>query len=103
MAIVASLADRGHRRLQAIQRRLCFVAGRGNGLAEIGGLAVKVDAVFAQWAETAQKLPGLFPDNSKTGGDTHATPKVWETKSDFDAKAADFGKEIGRASCRERV
>ena len=29
--------------------------------------AAKVDAAFAQWADTAQKLPGLFPDNSKTG------------------------------------
>ena len=28
-----------------------------------------VEAAFAQWADTAQKLPGLFPDNSKTGED----------------------------------
>jgi cytochrome c556 len=28
----------------------------------------------------------LYPDNSKTGGDTAALPKVWETKADFDAK-----------------
>ena len=34
--------------------------------------AAKVDAAFAQWAETAQKLPGLFPDNSKTGEKTRA-------------------------------
>lgn len=55
--------------------------------------ASKVDPVFAQWADTAQKLPGLFPDNSKTG-DTRAAPKVWETKADFDAKAAAFGKAV---------
>jgi hypothetical protein len=29
--------------------------------------AAKVDAAFVQCAETAQKLPGLFPENSKTG------------------------------------
>lgn len=56
--------------------------------------AAKVDAAFAQWADTAQKLPGLFPDNSKTGQKTRATPKIWETKSDFDAKAAAFGKAV---------
>ena len=56
--------------------------------------ATKVDAAFAQWAETAQKLPGLFPDNSKTGGDTRASPKIWQNKSDFDAKAAAFGKVV---------
>jgi cytochrome c556 len=56
--------------------------------------AAKVDAAFAQWADTAQKLPGLFPDNSKTGQETRALPKIWETKSDFDAKAAAFGKAV---------
>jgi cytochrome c556 len=56
--------------------------------------AAKVDAAFAQWADTAQKLPGLFPDNSKTGQKTRAAPKIWVTKADFDAKAADFGKVV---------
>ena len=56
--------------------------------------AAKVNAAFAQWAETAQKLPALFPDNSKTGENTRATPKVWETRSDFDAKVAAFGKAV---------
>jgi len=56
--------------------------------------AAKVDAAFAQWADTAQKLPGLFPDNSKTGQKTRAAPKIWVTKADFDAKAAEFGKAV---------
>jgi len=54
----------------------------------------KVEPVFAQWAETARKLPGLFPPGSETGGRTHASPKVWQNKADFDAKAADFGKAV---------
>ena len=56
--------------------------------------AKAVDAAFAQWADTAQKLPGLFPDNSKTGGDNRASPKIWLNKKDFDAKAAEFGKVV---------
>jgi len=56
--------------------------------------AAKVDAAFAQWADTAQKLPGLFPDNSKSGQKTRAAPKIWMTKSDFDDKAAEFGKVV---------
>ena len=56
--------------------------------------AAKVDAAFQQWEDTAKQLPGLFPENSKTGGETRATPKVWQTKSDFDAKAAAFGKAV---------
>jgi cytochrome c556 len=56
--------------------------------------AAKVEAAFTQWADTAQKLPGLFPPNSKTGQDTRATPKIWETKADFDAKSVEFGKAV---------
>ncbi len=56
--------------------------------------AAKVDAAFVQWADTAQKLPGLFPDNSKTGEKTRAAPKIWITKADFDAKAAGFAKAV---------
>jgi cytochrome c556 len=56
--------------------------------------AAAVEAAFAQWADTAKQLPGLFPDNAKTGEDTRASPKIWENKKDFDAKAADFGKAV---------
>ena len=56
--------------------------------------AAKVDAAFAQWADTAQKLPALFPDNSKSGQKTRAAPKIWTSKADFDEKAAAFGKAV---------
>ena len=56
--------------------------------------AAKVDAAFAQWADTAQKLPGLFPVSSKTGQKTRAASKIWLTKADFDAKAAAFGNAV---------
>jgi cytochrome c556 len=56
--------------------------------------AAAVEAAFAQWADTAQKLPGLFPDNSKTGEKTRATPKIWENKKDFDEKALAFAKVV---------
>jgi cytochrome c556 len=63
--------------------------------------AARVDAAFAQWADTAQKLPSLFPDNSKSGQKTRAAPKIWMTKADFDAKAAAFGKVV--ADNREKA
>jgi cytochrome c556 len=56
--------------------------------------AAKVDAAFAQWADTAQKLPDLFPDTSKYGRKSRAASKIWVTKADFDAKAAAFGKAV---------
>ena len=63
--------------------------------------AAKVDAAFAQWADTARKFPGLFPDNSKTGQNTRAAPKIWMTRADFNAKAAVLGKAV--AENREKA
>jgi cytochrome c556 len=56
--------------------------------------AAKVEAAFTQWADTAQKLPSLFPDNSKIGQKTRAAPKIWTAKADFDDKAAALGKAV---------
>jgi cytochrome c556 len=56
--------------------------------------AAAVDAALKQWADTAQKLPGLFPENSKTVGDNRAAPKIWLNKTDFDAKAAALAKAV---------
>ena len=34
--------------------------------------------VFDVFADSAEKAKALFPDNSKTGGDTAALPAIWE-------------------------
>jgi cytochrome c556 len=49
--------------------------------------------VLATFAETGEKAPALFPDDSKTGGDTAALPAVWENKPDFQAKLAKFAHD----------
>jgi cytochrome c556 len=56
--------------------------------------AAKVNAAFAQWGETAAKMPILFAEPPKPGEDSRALPKIWETKSDFDAKVAAFAKVV---------
>ena len=43
----------------------------------------KVQASLKTIAEGAPKLEGLFPDDSKTGGDTQALPAIWEKKAEF--------------------
>lgn len=54
-------------------------------------------AALKVYANTAAKAPALFPDTSKTGGETEALPKIWETKADFDAKFAQLGKDAAAA------
>ena len=53
--------------------------------------------VFATFAEAGEKAPALFPDDSKTGGDTAALPPIWENKADFNARLAKFASEAKAA------
>lgn len=57
----------------------------------------KVQAALDTIIANASKLPELFPEDSKTGGETEALPAIWENKDDVvqryeklvaDAKAA---------------
>ena len=49
--------------------------------------------VFVVFVEAGEKAPALFPDNSKTGGDTAALPPIWENKADFNARLAKFASD----------
>ena len=80
---------------------------KGNGdQARVGGQIsrgeapfdiAKVQLIFTTYADTADKVGALFPDNSKTGGDTAADPKIWQNKADFDAKLKKFGDDAKAA------
>ena len=45
------------------------------------------------WATFAK----LFPKGSETGGETTASPKVWESFADFDAKGKKFASDAAAA------
>src|ERR1700730_19297500 len=62
----------------------------------------KAQAIFATFADAATKAPALFPDTSKTGGETAALPAIWENKADFDARLAKFWKEAQEAQGEEK-
>jgi cytochrome c556 len=47
--------------------------------------------------DTAAKMPALFPDDSKTGGDTKALPAIWTDKADVNARFAKFGTDASTA------
>ncbi len=48
----------------------------------------KARAMFAAFLDAANKMPNLFPENSKTGGDTSASPEIWVHMDDFRARFA---------------
>lgn len=57
----------------------------------------KADEIFATYVEASGKMPGLFPDNAKTGGDTAALPAIWTGMDDFKAKFTKFGADAKAA------
>ncbi len=60
----------------------------------------KAQAIFAQYEKTSAEAKNLFPDNTKTGGETAALPAVWEKKTDFEAKMAKLGADAKAAASK---
>ncbi len=54
--------------------------------------------IFAAWEEAAVKMPELFPDNSKTGGETAARAEIWENMVDVKARFAKLGTDAKAAA-----
>jgi cytochrome c556 len=70
-------------------------AAMAKGEAPFDAAAAK--KIFATFQDAAAKMPSLFPDTSKTGGDTAADPKIWDNMADFKAKFVKFGEDAKAA------
>jgi cytochrome c556 len=65
-----------------------------------GAVPFDLDAahkIFATFENAAAKMPGLFPDDSKTGGKTEADPKIWDNMADFKARFQKLGEDAKAA------
>ena len=62
-----------------------------------------VDTALTQLADTAKKLPAMFPESIKglkVEGDYSSSPKIWEDKADFAAKIDNFAKVMTEAKAK---
>jgi cytochrome c556 len=57
--------------------------------------ATKAQAIFKVYADASKKMPGLFPDSAKSGGETTAAPKIWEDQAGFKAAFVKFETDAG--------
>jgi cytochrome c556 len=57
----------------------------------------KAQEMFAAFLNAANKMPNLFPENSKTGGDTNAAPEIWLHMDDFKARFAKLAADAKAA------
>ena len=55
-----------------------------------------VQKALKTYLNAAEKMPALFPPDSKTG-DTHALPAIWQDKADFDAQFKKLGEDATAA------
>ena len=57
----------------------------------------RVTAALNKIVDAAKKMPTLFPDDTKTGGGTHALPAIWDNKPDFLSRWDQLGKDATTA------
>ena len=62
--------------------------------------AAKAKEILAVYANAADKMHNYFPETSKTGGETTAAPKIWESQAEFRKRFDDWAAEIKKASAQ---
>ncbi len=59
-----------------------------------------VKAALKTYQENAPKIAKLFPDDSKTGGETEALPAIWENKDDVAKRYETLAAEAKAAEAK---
>ena len=85
---------------KAIMKEVGVQTKTGSGMAkgEVPYDQTKAQAMFTTYVDASAKMPTLFPENSKTGGDTAALPAIWANKADFEARFQKFGADAKAAA-----
>ncbi|MEP1209295.1 MAG: cytochrome c [Rhizobiaceae bacterium] len=80
---------------KAIMKNVGAATGAGGAMAkgEAEFNAVTAQLVLRTMNTAALGIGELFPDGSDSGGDTTASPKIWEDRAGFNAAMAKFASD----------
>ena len=62
----------------------------------------KAKEILQTYASAADKMHSYFPETSKSGGETTAGPKIWESQADFRKRFDDWAADIKKASAQTK-
>ena len=62
----------------------------------------KAKEILQTYANAADKTHNYFPETSKSGGETTAAPKIWESQADFRKRFDDWAADIKKASAQTK-
>lgn len=105
LAALALVGVAGVAAADALSDRQAILKSWGDDTRPVGAMLkgeapfelAKVQTALANYVATAAKLPGMFPDNSKTGK-TEASPRIWEEKAKFEPLFAKLEADAKAAS-----
>ena len=99
-AIVLAAAAGAIAQSDPISQRKALMKAQGAATRDVGAMLkgapfdlAKVQEALKVYVNTTKTFGTLFPENSKTGGETIASPKIWEAKADFEKQIEKFGKD----------
>jgi cytochrome c556 len=94
LAVAGPIEDR-----QKLMKGIAAATKVGAGLAkgDVPYDPAKAKEVFQTYSTNIETFPTLFPEDSKTGGDTTASPKIWEDMAGFKEHAAKFDADAKAA------
>jgi cytochrome c556 len=93
------IADR-----KALMKSVGAATAIGNRMSK-GEVAFELDKaqeVLKTYATAADKMHTYFPEPAKTGGETSASPKIWENQAEFRKRFDDWAADIKKASANTK-
>ncbi len=62
----------------------------------------KAQEILKTYATAADKMHTYFPETAKSGSETSASPKIWESQADFRKRFDDWAADIKKAAANTK-